>query len=358
MADDPKRDALGALHEVSNALTVMLGWVGEARDPGATTDEVSRALRIVEQRGRAARDLARRAIGAKVPKSMEADANVDTVIAEVVEALAIEADKAHVRIVRKDDAAELAGCRVPLGVDLAQIVTNLALNALAYSPKAPNKTSDVRIVTTVGARDVTVDVEDDGPGISEERASSVFEGDTTRPGGAGVGLMHARATARAAGGELLLVDKRPGSTFRVTWPRDLPTISTRDAVLEPKASRPKLQVLAGTKVLIVEDDSDVTDLLESALTTRGAEVTIARNAAELAERIDAGHTAVLVDLSPIASDVSGALALVKKRAKDAAIVFITGSAEALPEGMEDAAWLRKPFEVGELIAVLSRPRIP
>ena len=70
MADDPKRAALGALHEVSNALTVLLGWVAEAREPDATPEEVERALRIIEQRGRAARDLARRAIGAKVPASL------------------------------------------------------------------------------------------------------------------------------------------------------------------------------------------------------------------------------------------------------------------------------------------------
>ena len=63
------------------------------------------------------------------------------------------------------------------------------------------------------------------------------------------------------------------------------------------SSRPKLQVLAGKRVLIVEDDTDVTDLLESALSARGAEVTIARTAQELADRIDGGHHAVLVDLS-------------------------------------------------------------
>jgi hypothetical protein len=53
----------------------------------------------------------------------------------------------------------------------------------------------------------------------------------------------------------------------------------------------------------------------------------------------------------------GALDLVRREAENAEIVFITGSAEALPQGMEDAAWLRKPFEVGELVAVLTRVSI-
>ncbi len=345
MSDDPKRDALGALHEVSNALTVLLGWVAEARDPGATREDVQHALRIVEQRARAARDLSRRAIGAKI--APPGDADVDALLNEVLESLAIEAERAQVRLVKGGDTKY--GCRVPLGEDLAQIVTNLALNALAYAPKG----SELHVTMTVAPREVTVDVRDEGPGIPADRSFSVFEGDTTRHGGAGVGLRHARAMARAAGGDLRLLESigesTGGATFRVSWPRDVPT-----QVGEPRASRPKLQILAGTRILILEDDTDVTTLLESALEARGAEVTIAHTAAELAARIDAGHNAVLVDLSPIAADVGGALDLVKRQAKDAAIVFITGSAEALPEGMENAAWVRKPFEVGELVTILSR----
>jgi len=347
MADDPKRDALGALHEVSNALTVLLGWVAEARDPSAAREDVAHALRIVEQRARAARDLARRAIGAKV--APQGDADLDLLLKEVAEALGIEAQRAQVRIERAGQAG--SGCRVALGEDLAQIVTNLALNAIAYAPKG----SSIRVATTIGPREITVDVSDEGPGIPAERSFSVFEGDTKRQGGAGIGLRHARAMARAAGGDLHLLEtvshgaSPPGATFRVSWPRDVPT-----SVGEPRASRPKLQVLAGTRILIVEDDTDVTTLLESALEARGAEVTIAHTAEQLAARIDSGHHAVLVDLSPIAADVEGALDLMKRQAKDATIVFITGSAEALPEGMEGAAWVRKPFEVGELVAILSR----
>jgi CheY-like chemotaxis protein len=349
---DPGRDTLGALHEVSNALTVLLGWVAEARDPEATPEEVQNALRIVEQRARTARDIARRAIGAKVPPP--GDAELDAVVGEVVEALALEAERAQVRIARKGEAES---CRVPLGEDLGQILTNLALNALAHAPAG----TEVEVAAMMGPREVTVDVVDRGPGVSAERASTVFEGDSARAGGAGIGLRHARAMARAAGGDLQLLETvgaaaGQGATFRVSWPRDVPTrpIAALDAAREPRASRPRLQVLAGSRILIVEDDSDVTTLLESALEARGAEVTIARTAAELAQRIDAGHTAVLVDLSPIAADVTGALDLVRRQAQGAAIVFITGSAEALPEGMENAAWLRKPFEVGELVTILTR----
>ncbi len=336
--DTPGHDFEGALHEVSNALTVLLGWVAEARAPGATAEEVEHALRIVEQRARAARDLARRAIGAEVPASREAE--LGEVLRGAEEALRVEAERAGIRLVRRGDDRT----RVPLGEDVSQIVTNLVLNALAHAPRG----SEVRIVSIVSGAQVTVEVEDDGPGIPDERSSTVFEGDTTRTGGAGVGLRHARAMARAAGGDLALAsDPDGGARFRLTWPR----------AEEPRAGSPsrstlKAAVLAGSRVLILEDDADVTDLLEAALSARGAHVTVARTAGELASHLRADHDAVLVDLSPIAADVQGALDLVRRQAERAAIVFITGSADALPEGSTGALWVRKPFEVGEIVSAL------
>jgi hypothetical protein len=59
----------GALHDVSNALTVLLGWVAEARVGRGSPEQVDRALVIVEERARTARDLARRAIG--VPAAVD-----------------------------------------------------------------------------------------------------------------------------------------------------------------------------------------------------------------------------------------------------------------------------------------------
>jgi hypothetical protein len=70
------------------------------------------------------------------------------------------------------------------------------------------------------------------------------------------------------------------------------------------------------------------------------------------------HDAALVDLSPIAQDVRGALQALRRGAPGLALVFISGSALGLPEGLEDAGvrWVRKPFEVSEIVAALVEPR--
>jgi DNA-binding response OmpR family regulator len=111
-------------------------------------------------------------------------------------------------------------------------------------------------------------------------------------------------------------------------------------------------------VLVVEDDADVAALLQSALGARGAEVVVARTAAELFAHANGAHDAALVDLSPIANDVHGAVAALRKGSPDVALVFISGSAVGLPEGVEltRARWVRKPFEVGEIVAALAETR--
>jgi CheY-like chemotaxis protein len=354
-AGDPHRDVTGALHDVSNALTVLLGWVAEARAGGrggASAEQVERAMGIVEERARAARDLARRAIGADAVIDEREDP-LDAVVAQVVEALGVEAQKAGVKLVVRSHTPAV---RVPLPGDASQILTNVMLNAIAWAPRGTN----VHVETHADHSVATVSVQDEGPGVPAAQAPFVFDGASSRQGGAGVGLRHARAVARAAGGELELVplaNDAPvggprGARFRLRWPRVEATL--------PRApvSAPRPAVLAGTRVLVVEDDDDVAALLQSALGARGAHVVVARTAEELATHAKDTHDAALVDLSPIAHDVAGAVAALRKGSPDVALVFISGSAAGLPEGVEvaPARWVRKPFEVGEIVAALTEGR--
>ena len=342
---DPHRDVTGALHDVSNALTVMLGWVAEAREGRSSPERVERALSIVERHARTARGLARQAIGAQAVFD-DREESLDAVVAEVVEALLVEAQRSGVAIRVSGQTADV---RVPQPGDASQVLTNVLLNALAWSPAGTEVHVDKQADGTVAL----VFVQDEGPGVPAALAPVVFEGSTQRPGGAGVGLRHARAVARAAGGDLELLPElsTPGARFRLRWPRVEATL--------PRASMsaPRPPVLAGTRILVVEDDADVAALLESSLEARGAHVVVVRNARELAAHSSETHDAALVDLSPIAADVRGAVEALRRGSPNLALVFISGSAVGLPDGVEvegeRVRWVRKPFEVAEIVAVLA-----
>ena len=100
---------------------------------------------------------------------------------------------------------------------MLQILTNLLLNAIGVAPR----TSAVAIEGSIdgAGRLVIVVVSDEGPGIAPERRATLLSaGVSTRPGGAGIGLRHAAALARRAGGVLSLADSDSGARFELRWP--------------------------------------------------------------------------------------------------------------------------------------------
>ncbi|MGO9839292.1 MAG: ATP-binding protein [Polyangiaceae bacterium] len=340
---DPHRDVTGALHDVSNALTVLLGWVAEAREGSPSPEQLAHALAIIDDRARAARDLARRAIGAHEAIDQREE-SLDAVVGEVVDSLSVEAQRGGVKLAV---SRRCPGLRIPLAADASQVLTNVLLNALAWAPPGTRVTVEPR----EDDASASIVVEDEGPGVSPDKAATVFDGVTSRDEGAGVGLKYARAMSRAAGGDLeLLPDgERPGARFLVRWPRLEPMLPN------PASSSLRARVLAGKRVLIVEDDADVAALLEAGLGARGASVVVVRTAAELFRRAGERHDAALVDLSPIAHDIHGAIAALRQGSPEVMLVLISGSAVGLPEGLEGQRiqWVRKPFEVGEIVAALS-----
>ena len=354
--DDAPDDVTGALHDVSNALTVLLGWVAEARAEDAPPETVAFALDIIERRARMARALARRAIGA-TPMDGEGEDDLEALLRDVVEGLRIEADRAGVTLVRSLAAPEASvsasGRPMPLLVrvlapaEASHALTNLLLNALAYAPAG----SAVRVRVTVDDRAFLFDVEDDGPGVAPEVRPQIFSGVSLRRGGAGVGLRHARAMARAVDGDLVLLESVRGARFRLTWPRLDPRIPL------PPPSLSRRRPLEGRRILVVEDDPDVVGLLETALGARGAVVTVARTQGELGPALRGEpHDAALLDMSPLEKDLRGALDALRAHSPEARLVVITGSTGGLPPELAPRAarWVRKPFEVSEVVDALVR----
>jgi len=342
--EDPRADVAAALHDVSNALTIILGWVSAARADPADPGVVHQALQVIEEQARIARSLARSAIGAE-PAGVDREEPLDVVVGGALEALTVAARKAGVDVVTETRGGLARVARAP---EVRQIVTNVLLNALAFAPGGSRVTVELD-ATPVS---VLVIVQDEGPGVPADRHATLFDGASTREGGAGIGLRHARSLARAAGGDLELMPSPRGARFRLTWPH------ARSRSIVPPAAR-SVTVLEGTRVLLLEDDEHVSLLLGTALEARGAVVSIARDRAELALALAAGeHDAALIDLSPIAEDVGGAIDALRRRSPRAALVFISGSSIGLPDALagEGALWVRKPFEVGEIVAAVLQAR--
>jgi CheY-like chemotaxis protein len=338
-----EHDVAAALHEVSNALTVVLGWIERAQCVSGVPSESARALDVATARARHAQRIVRRAIGAAVPR--DEPRALDGVIAEVVLGLEPEAGRSAVHVtVALDEAFGAAIVESP--EPIAQILTNLLLNAIAFSPRGTAIVVDGR----VDGGSAILGVLDEGPGVELSRRATLFQADaTTREGGAGIGLRHAAALAEASGGSLLLVESERGARFELTWPCRIGRARSGRRAGAGSVS------LDGARVLIVEDDAAVLGLLDTALGARGATVVSARSSSEFNVALATGpFAAALVDLSPIAEDKRGALRRLREANPRARIIVISGSSADFGPALRDAnlVFVRKPFEVAEVLKAL------
>lgn len=140
------------------------------------------------------------------------------VISEAVEQNQIYADQFQVKL-----DATFPGKPVMVSADrgrIDQVLANLISNACKFSPQG----STVRIKLTRDTPWALITVSDEGPGISEEFRSRLFdrfaqEDASHQQNGTGLGLPIAKGIIEAHGGTIELdPDVEKGATFRVTLP--------------------------------------------------------------------------------------------------------------------------------------------
>jgi CheY-like chemotaxis protein len=325
---------------VSNTLTVVLGWLDAAKSQvpsGAACEAIDVAL----SHARLGHTIARRAIGAEVEHA-NITRSALSVARDAVLGVAQEGARRGVSIEVRDQATnDLLLGSAPVA---QQILINLLLNAIHFTEAG-------RVVAlAVEATDdqMRFRVIDAGPGIDPSRVPSLFQSpDSTRPGGAGIGLRHAYALAQSHGGLLWLAHSdAAGSEFVLDWP-------VGEAPSRTHRSVPP-QALEGLRVLLVEDDAAVQALVDLGLTARGASVCSASTIEEVAAMLRNGvFDVALLDLSPLGKDPRAAVEQIERCRPELPLVIISGSVAPDLDAPNIAAWVRKPFEVSELVQALA-----
>jgi len=247
-------------------------------------------------------------------------------------------------------------------VHYARILTNLLANA-ARQRRADGAPARVRVRLARRGDVVVTEVEDDGPGVPEERRDAIFrrfvsfdEGGTRS---AGVGLPLARELARASGGELTLARADGGATFCLSLPAtDEPPVDpparAAEAAAAPRPAAPRAPGQAGRRlVLVVEDNDDMAELVARTLAPSFA-VTRAATVAAACEALSPSVAVVVSDVMlPDGSgyDVLGA-ARARRDLGPIPVVLVSALAEVdervrgLTAGADD--YLPKPFAPEEL----------
>jgi signal transduction histidine kinase/ActR/RegA family two-component response regulator len=195
---------------------------------------------------------------------------------------------------------------------LQQVMWNLLSNAVKFTPAGGAVTVTLR---RIGAHDQIV-VSDTGIGIEPSFLPNVFDtfrqadaSSTRSHGGLGLGLSIVKRLVELHGGEVRAASEGAGTgaTFTVRLPvaqadRPRPPIDAIAPVPVPEGR------LAGTRILVVDDDHDTRDLLVSVLEAAGAVVRPAASAAEaVTMAVDEPPDAIVSDIAMPEADGYGLL---------------------------------------------------
>jgi PAS domain S-box-containing protein len=282
-------------HELRTPLNAILGWSQllsrKAVDPSKTSRGLDSIARNARAQARIIEDLLdmSRIVSGKVRLEIQP---VDP--AAIVEAaLDVVRPMSEAKGVRLHHAVE-PGLPI-LHADpnrLQQILWNLLTNAIKFTAHG----GEVRIDLTRNGDAIDLTVADTGQGIGPEFLPHVFErfrqadASTTRyHGGLGLGLSIVKSLAELHGG--LVRASSPGEGRGATFVVSFPIAASRLGPVEPSAfdrhSMPAVTddhappaSLAGTSVLVVDDDPEAGEVLRAALQESGAAVSTAVSASE------------------------------------------------------------------------------
>ncbi|HZI48755.1 MAG TPA: ATP-binding protein, partial [Pyrinomonadaceae bacterium] len=354
----------GIAHDFNNLLTAIIGNISLASLLLPPDDEMATRLDDAKNASMRARDLAQQLLtfargGAPIKKT----ASISKLIQDTV---SFSLRGSHNRS-EYDIAADVAPAEIDAG-QISQVIANLVVNADQAMPNGGTlyvscdnfcyDTNDVVIPDLTPGDYVRVRVRDEGVGIPEKYLKRIFDPYfTTKPKGNGLGLATAYSIIKNHNG-LMTVESQVhvGTTFTIY----LPASEAQQEEITVEAPRKLTPEISGTgRVLVVDDEDAIRDLVEFTLTRLGYEVSQAETALKGVEtyheylRSGKRFDLVILDLT-LPGGMGGKEALKKLIEIDPTVNAIVSSGYATDATMsryQDFGFrgvIAKPYEAAEL----------
>ncbi|MCI0395946.1 MAG: response regulator [Chloroflexi bacterium] len=372
-----KTESLGVLaggvaHDFNNLLVAMLGQTSLALaklpPEHMAREHVVKAMKAAER----AADLTRQLLAYSGRSQFQSQpVHLNALIEENLHLFTVAVPK-HISL-RSELAQALPAVEGDAG-QMQQVVMNLILNAseaIGDRPGTVRVATGVREVTAGDGhlwrytgqplepgRYVTLEVCDDGQGMSQETIARIFDPFfTTKSAGHGLGLAAALGIVRSHRGGLRVESQEgQGATFTLLFPA---------SDLEPAAASPVETSPAGGAqrglILVIDDEEPVREAVSDILELEGWQVLAAPDGpagiALYQEKQEAVRL-VLLDLSM--PGMSGEEALREVRRLDPAVPVILSSGYSEAEvigglaGQEGVGFLQKPYQAARLLQEVTK----
>lgn len=345
----------GVAHELNNPLATILSWA-ERLAESPVDDKSRRGLDVIlKEAERAARIVRNLLTFARKRQSTRMMVDVNEIVRETLVLRAYE-QRAHNITVTTS-----LGTAMPQvfadGHQVKQILLNLIINAEQAMLSANGRgTLTVRTWHDRDRDSVVFEINDDGPGITEEVQANIFDPffTTKEVGkGTGLGLSVAYAIVQEHGGRIWVSsDAGHGASFFVELPIAGQPLQSR----RPAPAPILLEAFKGLRALVVEDEPALGAAVAEALGDAGFMVDRAADGEEGLARVTQGtYDLVICDLKMPRIDgmqfyraMAAATPALARR-----VIFVTGAVAGTEAErfLEETGcrWLAKPFRLGELL---------
>lgn len=272
-------------HELRTPLNAILGWSHMLRTSKVDEARMQRALETIERNAKSQAQLINdlldvsRIITGKIRLNVQS-VDLLPVIEAAIDTVQPAADAKNICLQLVLDPT--AGTVLGDPDRLQQVIWNLLSNAIKFTPQLGR----VQVCLQCINSHIEIVVADTGQGISAEFLPYVFDrfcqadSSITRAfGGLGLGLAIVRQLVELHGGTAHA--ESPGEGQGATFTVKLPLMAVGSKALEPERMHPALggsvpcdcsPQINGLRILVVDDDEDMRDLLAFMLETCGAEV--------------------------------------------------------------------------------------
>ena len=345
------RMAGGVAHDFNNVLLAASGSLELALAPDVDPAEVRRRVQAALYATERGSQLARRLLTFAKPAELRVEAlELGAAIEQLLPLLR--------QVAGPGVSVGFVPAREPVwveadGGELEQIVINLVANA--RDAMEGHGTLLIRLAVSPDGR-ATLSVQDDGCGMSAEVMDRIFEPFfTTKEAGrgTGLGLATVHGSVQRAEGELR-VESAPGqgTRFEVLLPRTPEPDNGGEVDTLPGA----IEAPLSARILVVDDEPTIRELLTTRLRLAGHEVRSAGSGVEALELLapDPSWPDLLVtDLSMPIMDGAELAAAVRDQRPEIPVLFVSGLAEFSfelqgidPDGV---AVLPKPFRLSDAV---------
>ncbi|WP_017314134.1 ATP-binding response regulator [Mastigocladopsis repens] len=389
-ANRSKDDFLAIVsHELRTPMTAILGWAGMLQTGMLDEDRVRDAIETIERNANLQMQLIEdlldisRIVQGNLSLNFSS-INLVEVIADAIEVVQPSADDKAIQLKSVLDTPV-----EPIWGDsdrLQQVVWNLLCNAIKFTPNGGRV--EVRLSVVSGSEQQATDnyaqiqVSDTGKGISPDFLPYVFErfrqadSTSTRSNkGLGLGLAIARHLVELHGG--IIQAESPGVGQGATFTVMLPLLAIPSAKEAQTSNSDQIQALTfgedtaalenpprldGLQVLVVDDEADVREWINTVLTESGAQVIAVGSVGEALAALEQLRPDVLVsDIGMPDEDGYTFIRKVRKLSSEMGghipAVALTGYAREEDYRQAKAAGFQlhiaKPIKAAELVAVVN-----